>query len=64
VFAGPVDWTENMTGTELNPTAKDWTSSCSCQSKGLTKNQKTKENQFELVATSLFAVYTKYSYIY
>jgi hypothetical protein len=24
VFAGPVDWTEHMTTTELNPTAKDW----------------------------------------
>jgi len=30
VFAGPVGWTENMTKTELNPTAKDWTTSCGC----------------------------------
>jgi len=30
VFAGPVHWTENMTKTKLNPTAKDWTTSCSC----------------------------------
>jgi len=30
VFAGPVCWTENMTETELNPTAKDWTAGCSC----------------------------------
>jgi len=30
VFAGPVHWTENMTKTELNPTAKDWTAGCSC----------------------------------
>jgi hypothetical protein len=30
VFAGPVHWTENMTETELNPTAKDQTAGCSC----------------------------------
>ena len=30
VFAGPVHWTENMTETELNPTAKDQTTGCSC----------------------------------
>jgi hypothetical protein len=30
VFTGPVEWTENMTTTELNPTAKDQTTSCSC----------------------------------
>jgi len=30
VFAGPVHWTENMTETKLNPTAKDWTTGCSC----------------------------------
>jgi len=28
VFAGPVHWTENMTKTKLNPTAKDQTASC------------------------------------
>jgi len=30
VFAGPVDWTENMTETELNTTTKDQTTSCGC----------------------------------
>ena len=30
VFAGPVHWTEKMTETELNPTAKDQTTGCSC----------------------------------
>jgi len=30
VFTGPVDWTENMTKTELNATAKDQTTGCSC----------------------------------
>jgi len=30
VLAGPVDWTENMTKTELNPTAKDQTTSGGC----------------------------------
>jgi len=34
VFAGPVHWTENMTKTELNPTAKDRTTSCSCPQLG------------------------------
>jgi len=34
VFAGPVHWTENMTETELNPTAKDQTTSCSCPQLG------------------------------
>jgi len=30
VFAGPVDWTKNFTETELDTTAKDWTTGCSC----------------------------------
>jgi len=30
VFTGPVDWTENFTETELDTTAKDQTTSCSC----------------------------------
>ena len=30
VFAGPVCWTEKKTEIELNPTAKDQTTSCSC----------------------------------
>ena len=31
VFAGPVCWTEKKkTKIKLNPTAKDWTTSCSC----------------------------------
>ena len=30
VFGGPVHWTEKLTETELNPTAKDQTTSCSC----------------------------------
>ena len=30
VFAGPVHWTEKMTETKLNPTAKYWTTGCSC----------------------------------
>ena len=30
VFAGPVRWTGKKTEIELNPTAKDRTTSCSC----------------------------------
>ena len=30
VFAGPVHWTGKKTEIELNPTAKDRTTSCSC----------------------------------
>jgi len=30
VFAGPVDWTENFTETELDTTAKDRTTGCGC----------------------------------
>lgn len=30
MFAGPVHWTEHMTETELNLTAKDQTAGCSC----------------------------------
>ena len=30
VFAGPVHWTEKKTEIELNPTAKDWPTGCSC----------------------------------
>ena len=30
VFTGPVHWTEKKTEIELNPTAKDQTTSCSC----------------------------------
>jgi len=30
VFAGPVDWTEKMTKTEPNATAKDRTTGCGC----------------------------------
>ena len=29
-FAGPVRWTGKKTEIELNPTAKDWTTSCGC----------------------------------
>ena len=30
MFAGPVHWTKKLTETELNPTAKDQTTGCSC----------------------------------
>ena len=30
VFTGPVHWTEKKTETELNPTAKDWTTGFGC----------------------------------
>jgi len=30
VFAGPVDWTKNITKTKLNPTAKDWMTGWGC----------------------------------
>ena len=30
VFTGPVHWTEKMTKTKLNPTAKDQTTGCGC----------------------------------
>ena len=30
VFAGPVCWTKKMTKSELNPTAKYWTTGCGC----------------------------------
>ena len=76
VFAGPVDcdWTENMTGTELNPTAKDWTSSCSCTDsenfqllvqrfdKKIERLKKTSSNQLQPVFSQYIqstVIYTK-----
>ena len=63
VFAGSVCSTEKMTRTELNPTAKDWTTGCSCtnskifscQLEGLLKNQKTEKSQSRLVSTGLLS---------
>ena len=63
VFTGPVHWTEKMTKTKLNPTAKDWTTSCSCTNSDFfqlpvvrfVKKLKDQKNWSRLVETSFLS---------
>jgi hypothetical protein len=65
VFAGPVEWTKNMTETELNPTAKDRTTIfCSCTDfenfqLPVPRFDEKWKDQKRPIATSFFTVYIK-----
>ena len=61
VLAGPVHWTEKKTEIELNPTAKDQTTGCSCTNSEIfwlpvarfVEKLKNRKNQSRPVVTGL-----------
>ena len=61
MFAGPIRWTEKKTEIELNPTAKDRTTSCGCTNSEIfwlpvvtfVEKSKDRKNQSRPVATGL-----------